>query len=282
MLVVFFIIIPIKQPDFSDKIFRLIPVQMLYLQNWLGYQSFVQTTAYIWVTWSLAIEEHFYLFWPALIYYMKRGNLVKFGIGYILLSAITRIVGILIWKNTAEAAHFFYYNSFSRFDELIFGGLLAIALVDRDWQERIKSIALPVLWGSLAIFITLCLIDLPNLPHPNFEHIPLNTAGYTSLSIFSAALIAIFVTHPENSIIRRVFRNKLLAFTGKYSYALYLLHIPIALILLDILWWTKIRGWKMYLLYIVSCYAVSILVSLVSWHVLEKHMLKLKKSFEYK
>src|SRR5688572_17524714 len=60
MLVVFFIIIPIKQPDFSDKIFRLIPVQMLYLQNWLGYQSFVQTTAYIWVTWSLAIEEYFY------------------------------------------------------------------------------------------------------------------------------------------------------------------------------------------------------------------------------
>ncbi len=278
MLVVFLVIVPIKEPEFSDKILKLLPFQIFYLQNWLGIKAFVHTTAYIWVTWSLAIEEQFYLFWPALVYLMKRENLVKFSIGYILLSAVTRTIGILAWENTAQASNFFYSNSFTRFDELIIGGLLAMFLSAEDWREKIKTIALPAMFVSALVFILLCIMDLG---HPGFRYIPLNIGGYTSLSIFTAALISIFITHPENSIIRRVFRNDLLAFLGKYSYALYLLHMPVTLILLDLLWWTKNRGWKMYVLYIVSSFAVTILVSFISWHVFEKHMLSLKKYFEY-
>lgn len=282
MLVVFLVIIPIKEPEFSVKIPQLIPVQLLYLQNWLGITAFVQTTGYLWVTWSLAIEEQFYLFWPALVYFMKREHLVKFSIGYILLSAVIRIIGVLVWANTSKVFHFFYYNSFSRFDELIFGGLLAIGLSTLDYKEKIKKFAAPVFWTSTVVFIILCLIDLPNLPHPNYLHIPLNTAGYTTLTISTAALISIFITHPESSVLRRIFRNGALEFLGKYSYAMYLFHIPVTLILLDLLWWTHYRGWKIYLLYIASSFLVTIVLSFASWHLFEKHMLNLKKYFEYK
>lgn len=280
LLIVFFIIIPIKTPEFSDKIPQLLPYQIFYLQNWLEFKS--QTTPYIQITWSLAIEEQFYLFWPLLVYYLKRENLFKIGAGYVIISAISRAVGILVWEDKSQAANFFFYNSFPRFDELIFGGLLAMALSYEFWREKIKRISLAILYVSSAVFLILSLMDLPNLPHPDYKHIPLNIGGYTSLTLLTSALISIFIIYPENFLINRIFRNKVLTFLGKYSYAMYLFHLPIALILLDILWRTHLRGWKMYMLYVVLSFAVTILTSFASWHLFEKHFLNLKRYFEYK
>lgn len=282
LLIVLLLIIPIKQPDFVGKISSLIPIQLLYLQNWRSILIHFDTTAYILLTWSLAIEEQFYLFWPFMVYFLKRESLIKFSIGYFLLSTIIRVIGILVWNDMEQATHFFYYNSFSRFDELIFGGLLAMGLSNEIWRERIKRLAFPSLFISVVVFAVLCFAGLPNLPHPDYRHVPLNIAGYTSLSVFTAALIAIFITHPENSIIRRFFRNGVLGFLGKYSYAMYLFHMPIALILLDALWAIRYHGWKMFLFYIFLTYFLTILLAVISWHVFEKHFLGLKKYFEYK
>ncbi|MGA7607621.1 MAG: acyltransferase family protein, partial [Anaerolineales bacterium] len=102
------------------------------------------------------------------------------------------------------------------------------------------------------------------------------------VALSSTALIAIFVTHPERSIIRRLFQGGVLSFFGKYSYSMYLLHLPVALLLEAPLWDTRIRGWKMYLTYIVLCYGITIIGSLLTWNLLEKRILNLKKYFEYK
>jgi peptidoglycan/LPS O-acetylase OafA/YrhL len=278
MLVVFQIVIPIKTPEFVDKIPKLIPFQLLYLQNWVVLTPWAESSVYIGVTWSLAIEEQFYLFWPALIYFIKKESLFKWGLGYFLLSGIIRTAGILLWKDTFQAIHFFYYNSFTRFDELILGGLLAIVISSDHWQGKIKTIAQPMFFTSLFVFIAFSIIDQSPL---NFRHIPINLVGYTSMSILTSALISIFVIRPENSLIRRIFRNGILTFLGKYSYAMYLFHIPVLLILLDLLWWTHYRGWKMYVLFIASSFLVTIVLSFASWHLFEKHMLNFKKYFEY-
>jgi peptidoglycan/LPS O-acetylase OafA/YrhL len=55
-----------------------------------------------------------------------------------------------------------------------------------------------------------------------------------------------------------------------------------SLILLDVFWHSGMRGWKPYVLYVATSYIATILISLVTWNLLEKHMLGLKKYFEYK
>jgi peptidoglycan/LPS O-acetylase OafA/YrhL len=134
--------------------------------------------------------------------------------------------------------------------------------------------------AALSMFIGLCVWVFPDL-YPA-STVVMGVGMYTTAAVFSTALIAVLVTYPDNSLIRRLFQSNILAFFGKYSYSMYLLHLPIAMNLLDPLWHTRIRGWKMYLASMVLTYAITILGSLLTWHLLEKPMLNLKKYFEYK
>jgi peptidoglycan/LPS O-acetylase OafA/YrhL len=275
------LLMPLLDPSFTPQIPRAFPYLLLYQQNWMGLLGDIQLTPFLAATWSLAIEEQFYLIWPAVVFFARRDTLVKISIGVIILSIAVRISGLFLWDDTAELARFFYYNTFTRFEQLVFGALLAIAFTEPIWKDRLRRAALPLFLVSLGAFVALCAILFPGLI-PYYSNIPLTLTAYTLIASFSAALICILLTSPQDTLIRRLFRNPLTAFLGKYSYAMYLLHMPVALILLQPLYDTRIRGWKMYLLYIVLTYGLTILGSLITWHLLEKHMLDLKRHFEYK
>ncbi|GEM_PF-5227566 len=56
------------------------------------------------------------------------------------------------------------------------------------------------------------------------------TYGYTVIAITSAALIVMLTTYSKKNRLRSVFRCSVLAFFGKYSYAIYLFHmIPLSI-----------------------------------------------------
>lgn len=279
-IAIILILIPKLDPDFAPEIPRALPFLLLYQQNWLMLFSKIPLTTYLAVTWSLAIEEQFYLIWPAVVYFTKKETLVKLSIGVILCSILARVLGILFWDDMSAVSTFFYYNTFTRFEQLVLGGLLAVAFTEPFWVQRLKNIAAPAFWAAFVAFLALSFTAYPHMV-PLDENIWLILGGYTLVAVFSAALVTILMTHPETSMFRRVFQNKSLIFFGKYSYSIYLLHVPVILILLDVLWRTQVRGWSMYLAYIVLTYAVTVVGALLTWNLLEKHMLDLKKYFEY-
>ena len=279
-IAVILLLLPKLDPDFTPEIPHALPFLLLYQQNWLMLISKIPLTTYLAVTWSLAIEEQFYLIWPAVVYFTKKETLIKLSIGVILFSILARLLGILFWDDMSQVSTFFYYNTFTRFEQLVFGGLLAVAFTEPLWIQRLKNISIPSFWVAFTAFLALCFTAYPHMV-PLDENIWLVFGGYTLAAVFSAALVTILMTHPETSMFRRLFQNKLLIFFGKYSYSIYLLHVPIILILLDVLWRTQLRGWTMYLAYIVLTYAITVIGALITWNLLEKHMLNLKKYFEY-
>ncbi len=280
-ITIILVFMPSLDPAFTPQISRALPYLLLYQQNWMGLFSDIHLTPFLSATWSLAIEEQFYLIWPAVVYFARRETLIKISVGVIILSILARILGVLVWPDATEVAQFFYDNTFTRFEQLIFGALLAIALADPAWKDRLRRISLPVFLVTFGAFAALCIVLFPGVI-PYYGNIPLTLAAYTLIAAFSSALIAILVTYPENSVIRRLFQNRVFSFLGKYSYSMYLLHMPVALLLLQPLYDTRVRGWKMYLLYVGLTYGITILGSLLTWHLLEKHMLNLKRHFEYK
>jgi peptidoglycan/LPS O-acetylase OafA/YrhL len=280
-ILVILALLPLLDPPFVSQVPHALPFLLLYQQNWMSTFGDNSLTPYLAVTWSLAIEEQFYLLWPAVVYFAPKPVLVRISIGIIVLSITARVMGVLFWDDPARLAGFFYYNTFTRFEQLIFGALLAIGFADPTWRERLRLASWPVFMLAFGGFAVLCIIQFPGII-PYYSNPPLTLAGYTLVAIFSAAFIAILMTSPPDSMLRRVFQNKGLSFMGTYSYSMYLLHMPVALLLLQPLYDTRIRGWKMYLLYIALTYGLTLLGALLTWHLLEKHMLNLKRHFAYK
>ena len=273
---------PKVEEEFTAQINTALPIMLLYQQNWAMLFKDFHITQYLGITWSLAIEEQFYLLWPFIVYKLDREKLIKFSIGYIVVSFLTRTVGTLFWHDLPQATSFFFYASFARFEEMLFGGLLAVFLTYDGAKEKVRRFAAPVFFASLTTFIALCFLSLPGLPHPDYASLPLTLGGYTSAALFTVGLIGVFITHPPQDLLRRIFANPVLTFLGKYSYSMYLFHMTAALILLDVFWHSELRGWKPFILYPLTTYIATVIIALLTWNLLEKHMLGLKKYFEYK
>ncbi len=272
---------PKVEEEFTNQLSTALPIMLLYQQNWALLFKGFYITQYLGITWSLAIEEQFYLIWPFIVYKLDREKLVKFSIGYIAVSIIGRTLGTLLWPDLGQSSTFFYYTSFARFEEMLFGGLLAAFLTYDGALEKVKRYALPLFLASFTVFVALHLLSLPGSPHPEHASLPLTLGGYTTAALFTLGLIGIFITHPPENLFRRFFSNPVLTFLGKYSYSMYLFHMTAALILLDVFWHSELRGWKPFFLYPLSVYIVTIVIAWLTWHLLEKHILGLKKYFEY-
>lgn len=272
--------LPILAPQEISNIPSIVPFLLSYTQNWMYMFNVAEMPLYLAVTWSLAIEEQFYLIWPTIVYYTRRETLIKIGVGLILLSFAYRVAGVLFWKNTGQVTNFFYFDTLSRFSEIVFGALLAVFYFDRAYQERIRRFSFPAFMISISAFVILCTHQFPALI-PYYGNIPLTLWAYILIPLFSTSLIATLLTRPEKSLLRGFFCNRVFVFFGKYSYSMYLIHMPIALLLLDSMRDMHIKGWKMYASFTILVYALTILGSLLSWNLLEKHMLNLKKYFEY-
>jgi peptidoglycan/LPS O-acetylase OafA/YrhL len=280
VIIVISILLPWLDPGHVPSLPVILPFLLTYLQNWMEFFKIASLPLSLGITWSLAIEEQFYFMWPAVVYYNTTERLIKICLGIISLSFIARAVSIFFTPDTQEIASFFYPNLLTRFEELAFGALLGILMSHPNWKERIRSSAFLIFLLPFSAFGILCITLFPSLV-PYYSDFSLTLWAYTLIPIFSAGLIAMLVTHPEGSPLRRLFRSAPLQFFGKYSYAMYLLHMPITLVLVDLLDSTHLKGWRIYFGYIFLVYAITAVLSLITWNLLEKPMLNLKKYFEY-
>jgi peptidoglycan/LPS O-acetylase OafA/YrhL len=117
---------------------------------------------------------------------------------------------------------------------------------------------------------------------------PGQTIGYTAVAVLFFCVLLWTVTSPIDGLFNRFFSQKWLRFLGTYSYALYLCHMPIHRIMREyvyrpenFLMWhnSKMPG---QIIFYVLCAVPTIIISLLSWHLIEKHFLSLKKYFPTK
>lgn len=117
---------------------------LVYVSNY--YQGIVEPPeSYVSHTWSLAIEEQFYLCWPAAML-LLRGDLVRttrFLIGAILLVWLVRL-GLVLGLRTDES---YVYRAFeTRIDHLLVGALLAVVVRRGVWGRFFdRAVSSPLL-----------------------------------------------------------------------------------------------------------------------------------------
>ena len=117
---------------------------------------------------------------------------------------------------------------------------------------------------------------------------PVQAFGYPALALFFAAMLGKAWRRPTGQLSNRVLTSRVLVAFGKYSYALYLLHILVRDILQNQILANRggfpvIAGSQIPAQLVVVAFGigVSYAVAFASWHLFEKRILALKRFFPY-
>ncbi|MDO1581880.1 acyltransferase family protein [Rhizobium oryzicola] len=226
-------------------------------------------------TWSLSVEEQFYLAWPFLISAipMRSGRLIT----AILVPALAVLAGSLFALNFSGplADDLIYMSSATRMLSLSLGGYLAFS--ESEGFSFSGARCLQLLGAGTAILVTAILARAAGVIPPEGLYWVLAIVGFGLVSTAVLALVALG-SGPAPAVIRRGLDYPPLRYVGKISYGLYLYHYPVLFALkmneaavgdhgVSIARWGCGLG-------------MTVALAVASFHLIEVQFLKLKARFE--
>jgi peptidoglycan/LPS O-acetylase OafA/YrhL len=218
------------------------------------------------LTWSLAVEEQFYILWPIL--------LTLVGVRRMIPTAIV-FVAVAI---TARHAGYGQFLLISRCDGFAVGGLLAASLAGRraPGSERVTTLRLAVL-ASVCVAYLLGVPTLQGFRPFTIHGTPTAAVDGTVAAAAFAAVIGLVVRHEGRPVFAPL-RARWLVHLGKISYGVYLYHM-LALVCGDAV--ASKLGWPRIASRAALSPSLTLGMAVVSWEFLEKPCLRLKDRFGY-
>ncbi len=219
--------------------------------------------------WSLSIEEQFYLVWPLIVRKFTRRRLMLVCAAMIVVSLPLRIG---FYAHGMEWAA--YVLTICRMDSLAIGAVIALALRSREeWLFLAKSAPAVI---AVAAFTVALLVWRA----PGFDGVWMRTVGISAFGLLFGGSLTLAIHFAPGALEWRVLR-----FFGKYSYSLYAVHQPMIYLLLrgGISFIALARyvhqPWLEATLINALIIGISVVAALASWHLFEKHFLRLKRAF---
>jgi len=239
-----------------------------YLANWkAGSWPVNELTLF----WSLCVEEQFYLVWPLVVWLTGRRAFPWLCLGVIVVSLAAGVA--IEFAPVPELV--VWCTSVPRLQAIVFGSLLAW-VVRQSWLEKVTGhlkLAIPAAFGLMLVCA---------LKPPYFRSF--HTIEFLISAVAWSALLLHCYTRTDG-LAARIMRNRMLRSFGKYSYAIYVLHACIMFYVANF----TARVIKRYIssppLILIATFftvfAASYLAGFLSWHLFEKHFLRLKKYLPY-
>jgi len=242
---------------------------LTYLMNWA--RAFgVADSPYLGHTWSLAIEEQFYLLWPGVVLLLGRSGWSRRSQGLLLLAAAGAVgayrAGVTGWYSAGRI-----YNGLdTHADGLLYGAALAC------FCSSLPGGRLPPRWARLTTWLltpaAVCglagVVGWLRWTEP-----PMARYGYAACGVCSLVIIGDLVAG-RSDWLRRLLGARPLVWTGKVSYGLYLWHFPIFAALREgvpCATWPPVFAAGM---------ALSFAAAAASYYLVERRFLRLKRYFE--
>lgn len=241
---------------YGRRAFRILPLYWLLLLivppvHWGYYLFFMQAKPWLqfgyllteptFVTWTLAIEEQFYLILPMLIYWLPRRWLIRILWSGVLLAPAWR------WLFHAYLPdHSWEFLLPGRLDEL-FGGVL-LACFMRGYCRS------PVAWAILACFPALCDVAYAVMVGP---------FSFLSVAAFACCIIVWAGANMERTVLLGPF-----IWPGRRCYSLYLFHM----VVLDIFLFFDFGFYAGFVALPIVC-----ILAEISWRVIESPLINYAK-----
>jgi len=239
-------------PSDLINLYRSIIWVVLYLGNfffWRVYGVYFSANAQeapLLHTWSLAVEEQYYLIWPIALLLIMRvfsGRATVYAVGALFLLAT--YASQLGTEMTFGAA---YYLLPTRFFELLLGSCLALA-----WGRlpQLNSLAMQMLSVT-----GLAMIGISSVAFDENTAFP----GYNALLPVVGTTLIIYA---RDGVVNRVLSLRPFVFTGRISYSMYLWHWP----LVTLLYYVAV---ELSLVLKLAVVALTYVASILSWRYVEQ------------
>lgn len=255
-LLFMFVLVPLVRPSEAQKVFasRSMPwwSYFIFLQNFLV-PVITRATGLLGVSWSLAVEEQFYLVWPLVVRYCSEAQVRIIAIVLICFSPVLRFYLV-------QGQFDVYPNTFCRLDGLMAGALLALLFRSKSFSREAYA---RLAWAVLIIASPMALVTADHARWVVYSFTALASASFVYLAMSS-----------KQKWLQAVLANRFLRYTGTISYGIYLLQkIP-----MDAAQSLHLDRYPAIVLPLIA--AVTYAVATLSWNLLEKPCLRLKRFFE--
>jgi peptidoglycan/LPS O-acetylase OafA/YrhL len=233
---------------------------LFYVANWAN--VVVSTgTGPLTHTWSLAIEEQFYLIWPLILIAVLARRRRPPAVALAVAIVVVVVARWITWDQTH--ADWLYYATTSHCDGLLVGALLAVVL-HPSGRRSLATAAAPrsaaAAWVGL-VGIAGLMATLRITSTATYEF------GLPLIAICTALVVWHLAT-ADTGLLVRVLSFRPLVGVGVVSYGLYLYHFPVFQLVQN-------RGYSHLVQHGLEI-GVTVVVTAFSWFVVEKPALRLK------
>lgn len=221
--------------------------------------------------WTLAVEEQFYLLWPAVVFYCSPEVLRKVCIGCLGAAALIRI-GLVVGLGPDVGAA--YVLTPARIDGLALGGLLALYARYPGGLERARRVLQPAAALSFGVLLGVFLLE----GHFDDQSALGQTAGLTASVYLAGAVVVVSLLGHQDSVWTRIVGSLPLRRIGQYSYGTYVLHLPLMFTLHSAGVITRPlpnSGLSTDLRYSAGMIMISLTAGALSWHCFEKPIMRM-------
>lgn len=248
--------------SYGPQTLSAIPFTILYSYNWVEALAHPPSGGLVTHTWSLAVEEQFYLLWPLiLLAAFKLGGGARSVLMVALAGAtLSTVWSAVLWSHGNDAARV-YYGTDTAATPLMLGCVAAVVFTSVNWTASRR------LWARWlgAVGFVVMMIGLNKHFRADLEFMGVQTA----LEAGTALAILGLVTAPLAPI-EGVLRLSPLVLLGRISYGAYLWHAPVIRLLVA---GVGLQSWSLFAVGLV----LTLLLSGTSYLVIERRFLELKK-----
>jgi peptidoglycan/LPS O-acetylase OafA/YrhL len=193
---------------------------LFYFQNWIPlWHHGLFPDSIIGHFWSLAVEEQFYMIWPAVVWHLSARAISRLCAAALLSSLVLRLIlvphfGDGIWV---------YAFTITRADGLFVGSAIAAIYALNKGQISNRLLAGFTAGGVAA----LAMVAVLGFPRDLWEAGNwMARVGISGVALLSGALVVFCLQFAQTSV-GRFFQRRWIRTFGKYSYGMYVWHFPI-------------------------------------------------------
>jgi peptidoglycan/LPS O-acetylase OafA/YrhL len=247
-------------------------IALFYSSNWMFALGFRQPVHVFAHTWTLSIEEQFYVWWPIVLILLfrrcsARGSLMHWVMLGMFILLVERVV--LFAGMPRGAYNWLSYATDARADTLLMGCVAAIVLCSKPIPRDGKFRAALKYSAWLIGIPGLILIGIPAAQSAGFYAIGLHIVT----AIFAVAILAEAVIS-QTGMLAWILSRRWLVYVGKISYGLYLWHYPIFCEV-------QARKWPLRFELVIEL-GLTVFATLTCFYLIERPALRLKRRFSAK